>query len=303
VNNAPELGRPDNRLLAALPRETLASFGQDLKQVSLSQGAVCYEPGDRIDRVYFPISGMISLLVAGSNGEIVETGIIGREGAAGLQSALGERRSYIRATIQIPGHFAVISAAHFERVVSNSTPLKDLVFHYIETRWAEAQQIAACNAIHSGPPRLCRWLLQAADCTGAGTARTRSNKIQPWQDNASGSKDARSLFVRLLRSHQTRKSLAQDRGEDLKFQKGTKPMSMYYFHLSNDRKVPDVDGTDLSDRSAARTHAFGVARELMFRSKGMLDHDWSQWRMSVQDDGGNELFSFPLTDFDTGNGK
>jgi len=135
VNNAPELGRPDNRLLAALPRETLASFGQDLKQVSLSQGTVCYEAGDRIDRVYFPISGMISLFVAGRNGEIVETGIIGREGAAGLQSALGERRSYNRVTIQIPGHFAVISAGHFEQAVSNSAPLRDLVLRYVETRW------------------------------------------------------------------------------------------------------------------------------------------------------------------------
>ena len=167
MNNAPELGRPDNRLLAALPRETLASFGQDLKQVSLSQGVVCYEAGDRIDRVYFPISGMISLLVAGRNGEIVETGIIGREGAAGLHSALGERRSYNRVTIQIPGHFAVISAAKFEQAVSNSAPLRDLVLRYVETRWAEAQQIAACNAIHSGSPRLCRWLLQAADRTGS----------------------------------------------------------------------------------------------------------------------------------------
>lgn len=167
MNNAPELGRPDNRLLAALPRETLASFGQDLKQVSLSQGTVCYEAGDRIDRVYFPISGMISLFVAGRNGEIVETGIIGREGAAGLQSALGERRSYNRVTIQIPGHFAVISAGHFEQAVSNSAPLRDLVLRYVETRWAEAQQIAACNAIHSGSPRLCRWLLQAADRTGS----------------------------------------------------------------------------------------------------------------------------------------
>jgi hypothetical protein len=60
VNNAPDLSS-DNRLLAALPRETLALFGQDLKQVSLSPGIVCYEAGDLIDRVYFPISGMISL--------------------------------------------------------------------------------------------------------------------------------------------------------------------------------------------------------------------------------------------------
>ena len=167
MTNAPDLSRSDNRLLAALPRETLALFGQDLKQVSLSQAAVCYEAGDRIDRVYFPISGMISLLIAGRNGDMVETGIVGREGAAGLHSGLGERRSFNRATIQIPGQFAVISAAHFGRAVSNSPPLRDLVFRYVESRWVEAQQIAACNALHSGTARLCRWLLQAADCTGS----------------------------------------------------------------------------------------------------------------------------------------
>jgi CRP-like cAMP-binding protein len=167
VNNALDLSRSDNQLLAALPRETLALFGQDLKHVSLALGILCYEAGDLIDRVYFPISGMISLLVGGRDGKIVETGVIGREGAAGLQSGLGERRSYSRAAIQIPGRFAVISAAHFERAVSNSAPLRDLVFRYVETRWAQAQQIAACNAIHSGSPRLCRWLLQAADCTGS----------------------------------------------------------------------------------------------------------------------------------------
>jgi CRP-like cAMP-binding protein len=117
--------------------------------------------------IYNSHNGMISLLVAGRNGDTVETGIVGREGAAGLHSGLGERRSYHRATIQIPGHFAVISAAHFQRAVTHSALLRDLVFHYVETRWAEAQQLAACNAIHSGSARLCRWLLQAADCTGS----------------------------------------------------------------------------------------------------------------------------------------
>ena len=53
-------------------------------------------------------------------------------------------------------------------------------------------------------------------------------------------------------------------------------------------------GTDLSDLAAARSHAFGVAQELMFRSQGMLDHDWSLWRMLVHDDDGKELFSFPM---------
>jgi CRP-like cAMP-binding protein len=167
VNNASDLEGSENRLLAAFPREILAFFGQNLKHVSLSQGVVCYEAGDRIDRVYFPISGMISLVIAGRKGEFVETGIIGREGAAGLHSGLGERRSYNRAFIQIPGQFAAISSTHLERAVSDSTPLRDLIVCYVESRWAEAQQIAACNAIHSGSARLCRWLLQSADCTGS----------------------------------------------------------------------------------------------------------------------------------------
>jgi hypothetical protein len=80
-------------------------------------------------------------------------------------------------------------------------------------------------------------------------------------------------------------------------------MPMYYFHLSDNGTLPDVDGTDLSDLSAARTHAFGVVRELMFGSQGMSGHDWSQWKMSVHEDGGNELFSFLLSDFEAGDGK
>jgi hypothetical protein len=54
-------------------------------------------------------------------------------------------------------------------------------------------------------------------------------------------------------------------------------MPMYYFHLRDDETVPDIDGTDLSNASEARTHAIGVARELMFKSRGMLNHNWAYW--------------------------
>jgi CRP-like cAMP-binding protein len=45
--------------------------------------------------------------------------------------------------------------------------LGELIFGYIETLWTEAQQNAACNAIHDGSSRLCRWLLQCADRIGS----------------------------------------------------------------------------------------------------------------------------------------
>lgn len=93
-------GHQDNRLLAALPRELLDLMGHDLRQISLVQGRAIYEPGAPIDDIYFPQSGIISLLVVAKDGGSVETATIGREGAVGLHAALGKRLSFTRATTQ-----------------------------------------------------------------------------------------------------------------------------------------------------------------------------------------------------------
>jgi CRP-like cAMP-binding protein len=156
-----------NRLLAAMPRDVLAGLEPDLKEISLAQGVVCFVAGDPIDQIYFPHTGMISLLVTTGEGDMVETSSIGREGAAGIQAALGPRSSFTRAIVQIPGKFSTIAAVRLEQAASRSPALKDLVYGYIESSWAEAQQIAACNAIHDGSSRLCRWLLQTADRLGS----------------------------------------------------------------------------------------------------------------------------------------
>jgi len=157
----------DNRLLAALPTELFALMQRDFKQISLAQGQALYEPGEPIDEIYFPLSGMISLLVIAKNGGAIETATIGREGAVGLHGGVGKRVSFTRATIQIPGKFSVIRAAAFAQSVQDHPPLRDLIARYTEVLWAEAQQIAACNAIHDAPARLCRWLLQSADRVGS----------------------------------------------------------------------------------------------------------------------------------------
>jgi len=152
-----------NRLLAALPVDCLALLAPDRTEVVLGQGVVCYEPGDPIEQIYFPQTGMISLLVTAGDGATVAVASIGREGAAGLHSGLGGRSSFTRAIVQIGGRFSVISASRFEQAVSRSAALCQLVQRYIETLLAAAQQNAACNAVHDGSSRLCRWLLQCAD--------------------------------------------------------------------------------------------------------------------------------------------
>jgi len=73
-------------------------------------------------------------------------------------------------------------------------------------------------------------------------------------------------------------------------------MPMYYFHLYEDVKVLDDDGTDLIDLVATRDHAAGVARELTFKSDGLLDEDRSNWTMRVHDAEGSELFFLAMSD-------
>jgi CRP-like cAMP-binding protein len=156
-----------NRLLAELPEDAFATLEPDLQQLTLLQGVICYGTGDPIDQVYFPHTGMISQLITTGDGDMVESSSIGREGAVGLQCGLGPRLSFTRTMVQIPGKFSAISAARFENAVSHSAALRDLIIRYTETMWAEAQQNAACNAVHDGASRLCRWLLQCADRTGS----------------------------------------------------------------------------------------------------------------------------------------
>jgi CRP-like cAMP-binding protein len=207
LGNGLTLGHQDNRLLAALPREALEVMGRDLRHLSLAQGKSLYEPGAPIEEIYFPQSGMISLLVVSKDGDAIETATIGREGAVGLHSAFGNRISFTRAITQIPGQVSVIRTAAFASVVQSHAPVRDLIARYTEILWAEAQQNTACNASHDAPSRLCRWLLQAAD-------RTRSNHLPLTQELIAQMLGTRRTTVTLLaRSLQRKGAITYARGK------------------------------------------------------------------------------------------
>ena len=72
-------------------------------------------------------------------------------------------------------------------------------------------------------------------------------------------------------------------------------MPMYYFNLYDHVEVLDDDGTDLINLAAARDHAARVARELTFKSNGLLEQQWSNWTMKVHNDEGTELFSLAMS--------
>jgi CRP-like cAMP-binding protein len=160
-----------NRLLAALPLADLALLTPDLKEVHLAQGIVLQEQGDRIDDVYFPNEGIVSLLAVMQQGEAIETATIGREGAVGSLAGLGPRRSHTRAVVQVAGTASKISAARFCKAAAHSAAIRDSIVRYGEMLLIQVQQTAACNALHDVEERLSRWLLQARDRVDGNTIR------------------------------------------------------------------------------------------------------------------------------------
>jgi CRP-like cAMP-binding protein len=154
---------PVNRLLASLSRTDAASLTASLSVGSFEQGRVLAEPGDETEQIYFPHTGMISLLAVMQDGKAVETATIGNEGVVGAMAGLGLHIALTRAVVQTPLIVSHISAAQFRKLVQASDALRNLVMRANEMLLGQVQMTAACNALHPIQARLARWILQTRD--------------------------------------------------------------------------------------------------------------------------------------------
>ncbi len=121
------LAKVQNRLLESLPAEDFGLFASQLAHIDLERGRLLYDPGDRIDVVYFPHDGVISLMTLMESGAAIESATIGREGALGLMAAVSPRQSLSRAIVQTPTRASRIGAAALHEAWEKSPAIRDLV--------------------------------------------------------------------------------------------------------------------------------------------------------------------------------
>jgi CRP-like cAMP-binding protein len=157
---------PTNRLLAALPKDEYQRLLPKLEPFTLVFREVIYEPGDLIRNVYFPTSGIISLLAAVEDRATLEVGIVGREGMVGLPAFLGVKTSSNRAVVQGAGEALKMKVTAFRKESENGGSLPRLLRRYSHSRLTQIAQGAACNRFHPIDARLARWLLMTRDRMG-----------------------------------------------------------------------------------------------------------------------------------------
>lgn len=151
--------RNENLLLASLPEAERERLSPYLKKVVLDFQQTLIEPNQEITDIYFPYNAITSTVQEMSDGDTVETGLMGIEGFVGVKLWLRARTTPTRTFVQIPGEAHHMSASDFIRHVRDTnSPLNYLCAKYAHAFLVMTSQVAACNRLHAINERLCRWL-------------------------------------------------------------------------------------------------------------------------------------------------
>lgn len=157
---------PDNALLRSLSKADLDGLEPHLQLIDLKSGTTLYEMEDRVDWVYLPEVGLLSLITIMVSGTALETSIVGREGGVGFIEALGSCKMFSRVIVQVPGKAYRLHAKAYRDAFDASATMRQAVHQQIELLQAEGRQAIACHGLHEVKPRFNRWLLECQDLAG-----------------------------------------------------------------------------------------------------------------------------------------
>jgi CRP-like cAMP-binding protein len=152
-----------NHLLAALPAAELMRLAPHLERVPLPLGSVIYESGGEQGHVYFPASGIVSLLYVMNDGSSAEIAVVGNEGMVGIALFMGGETTPSRAVVQSAGSAYRLEAAVVKAEFARGGALQRLLLRYTQSLIVQMTQTAVCNRHHVLEQQLCRWLLLSLD--------------------------------------------------------------------------------------------------------------------------------------------
>ncbi|MGE8619824.1 MAG: Crp/Fnr family transcriptional regulator [Achromobacter spanius] len=159
----PALTGVSNRLLDALPDAERARLLRRFDAVDLAFGQCLLQPGGRLDDVYFPTGGYVSLTLPLARGGSLEVGLIGNEGMWGIDAALGAPTSPLQVVVQGGGAALRMTSHRFRQEMDASQALRQLLNRYIVVSLRQLAQAAACMHSHLVEGRLARCLLMTQD--------------------------------------------------------------------------------------------------------------------------------------------
>jgi CRP-like cAMP-binding protein len=156
-----------NNLLAKLPPSELTALLALSTCIECNLRDVLVPNGAKIDNVYFPLTGMISLVTELKDGTSLESMTVGCEGFSGLPVFHGVATARTMAMCQIEGTFLRLPSESFASLLKKAPQLGLLLHRYAQYAHDVVAQSAACNSMHLIEQRCARWLLVSSDAVGS----------------------------------------------------------------------------------------------------------------------------------------
>src|ERR1700740_3620414 len=162
----------------------LRSFGPDIEKLSpnllltsLASGQVSKREGDMIEKVYFPINGLVSTRAILQSGHEIECACIGNTNAAGATATLGFYRPSTRYVCLADGHAGAITLPHLSSAMRASAVVERQMKFFAHAQMGYAIHVGVCNALHTAEQRLARWLMTASDVIGRPEIRLPQDEL------------------------------------------------------------------------------------------------------------------------------
>jgi CRP-like cAMP-binding protein len=152
----------ENLLLRALPLASVQRLAEHLVTIDAPSRTELYEPGDTVNRVYFPLDSVISMTapMGSTQGEVAT---VGQEGMIGLPTVFETDLANMRFFVQIGGRIAVAPADRFAALLREDVALRKVMLRYAHAMFTQIGQSVVCNQRHSLRQRCARWLLMTHD--------------------------------------------------------------------------------------------------------------------------------------------
>jgi CRP-like cAMP-binding protein len=162
-------GKPvANKVLLSLTARQFRMLRPRLRFQTLSHHDILHESQRKVEWIYFPNDGLISLVIVMANGKTAEASVVGSEGVVGLEGAFGFKRSPIREVVQISGTAYRMHADKLQKIFQLSPEILLRFSRFAMVNRMQVSQTAACNRLHEVDKRLARWLLMTQDRVQSG---------------------------------------------------------------------------------------------------------------------------------------
>jgi CRP-like cAMP-binding protein len=155
--------RPANKLLRLLEPSAYRRLAPKLKPTTLRAKQILYRPNESIHTIYFPDSAVICQMTVMPDGETLETGTVGLEGASWISASIGAPSMPCETIVAIGGVAHALDIDDLDREMRENEPFRDVLTQYSHALLIHSMRMTGCTGLHTLEQRCSRWILSTLD--------------------------------------------------------------------------------------------------------------------------------------------